>query len=143
MRRGGTKGQEGGRNGSRKEEYEKEEEEEGDDTKRVAKAKKKLSNRDGSVPRVHKRAIKYTTRIQQGVCDLPYSVGLENMYQVNVIMQPTNSPTQGQPNPGKFGLKWHLIHFFPQQLFFRGLGLVLYGKQTTRNPTHPDYPQTP
>ena len=26
--------------------------------------------------------------------------------------------------------------FFPQQLFFRGLGLVLYRKQTTRNLTH-------
>ena len=26
---------------------------------------------------------------------------------------------------------------------FRGLGLILYRKQTTRNPTQPIYPQTP
>ena len=49
-------------------------------------------------------------------------------HSLNVIMKPTNSPTQGQPNPTqeKLGYKWHLGHFFPQQKFFRGLGLILY-----------------
>ena len=54
---------------------------------------------------------------------------------INIIMKPTNSPSQGQPNPRKIRLKWHLGHFFPQQIFYRGLGLILYRKQTTRNPT--------
>ena len=34
-------------------------------------------------------------------------------------------------------------HFFPQQIFFRGLGLVLYRKQTTRNITESNSPPTP
>ena len=101
MRRGGTKGQEGGRNGSRKEEYEKEEEEEGDDTKRVAKAKKKLSNRDGSVPRVHKKAIKIHKTDTIGC--LRFTKFCWVGKYIDIIMQPTNSPTKGQPNPGKFG----------------------------------------
>ena len=51
----------------------------------------------------------------------------------NVIMKPTNSPTQGQPNLRKNRLKsgpnatfgpLHLGHFFPRQILFRGL-LVL------------------
>ena len=33
--------------------------------------------------------------------------------------------------------RWHLGHFSPRQIVFRGLGLVLYRKQTTRNPTQP------
>ena len=62
---------------------------------------------------------------------------------VNIDMKPTNPPTQGQLNPRKLGLKWHLDHFFPHQIFFRGLGLVVYRKQTTRNLTQPNSPQTP
>ena len=62
---------------------------------------------------------------------------------INISMKPTNSPTQGQHNPKKIRLKWHLGHFFPQQIFFRGLGLILYRKQTTRNPTKQNSPQTP
>ena len=57
---------------------------------------------------------------------------------VDVIMKPTNSPTQGQPNSRKkLGQTWHLgSHFFcPQQIFLRGLGSVIYRKQTTRNST--------
>ena len=51
-----------------------------------------------------------------------------------------NSPTQGQLNPRKkYDKKWHLGHFFPQQIFFRGSGLVYI----TRNLTQPNYPQTP
>ena len=34
-------------------------------------------------------------------------------------------------------------HFFPQQIIFRGLGLILYRKQNARNPTEPNSPQTP
>ena len=59
-----------------------------------------------------------------------------------IIMKPSNSPTQGQPNPRKIGFKvafW--ATFFPQRIVFRGLGLVLYRKQTTRNLTRPNYPQ--
>ena len=50
-------------------------------------------------------------------------------------MKPTNSPTQGQPNPRNIKLKVAFGHFFRQFFFFRGLGLVLYRKQNTRNPT--------
>ena len=58
---------------------------------------------------------------------------------INVIMKPTNSPTQGQPNPRKIGLKVAFGPlFFPQQIVLRGLGIVLYRKQTTRNPTQPN-----
>ena len=59
---------------------------------------------------------------------------------VTVIVKPTNSPTQGQPNPRKIKL---LGHFFPQQLIFRGFGLVLCRKQNTRNLTQPSSAQTP
>ena len=45
-------------------------------------------------------------------------------------MIPTNSPTRGQPNPSK-------------NIFFHELGLVLYRKQSTRNPTRPNSPQRP
>ena len=57
---------------------------------------------------------------------------------VNIFVKPTNSPTQDQPDPRKNRLKvafW--TTFFPQQIIFRGLGLVLYRKQTTRNLTQP------
>ena len=54
---------------------------------------------------------------------------------VNSSMKPTNSLTQGQPNPRKNRLKVAFgPRFFPQQIVFRGLGLVLCGKQTTRKP---------
>ena len=59
-------------------------------------------------------------------------------------MKPSNSPTQGQPNPRKNRLKSGIwATFFPQQIVFRGLGLVLYRKQTTRNLTQPHSAQTP
>ena len=41
---------------------------------------------------------------QCGVCDLRDSVWLENMctpYLVNIVLEPKNSPTRGQPNPVK------------------------------------------
>ena len=63
---------------------------------------------------------------------------------VNMIMKPTNSPTQGptQPknNQGKSGI-W--ATFSQKQIFFRGMGLILHRKQTTRNPTQSNPPQTP
>ena len=34
-------------------------------------------------------------------------------------------------------------HFFPPQIFFRGLGLILHKKQTTKNLTQPSSPHTP
>ena len=43
---------------------------------------------------------------------------------------PDSRPTQ------KLGYMWHLGLFFPPQLFFGGLGLILHGKQTTIYPTH-------
>ena len=54
-------------------------------------------------------------------------------------MKPTNSPTQGQPNPRKNKLG----HIFPQRVIFRGLGLILRRKQTTITPTQPDCLPTP
>ena len=63
---------------------------------------------------------------------------------VNIVMKPTNSPTQGQPNPRKNRLKVAFgATFFPQQIIFRGLGLVLCRKQTARNLTQSNSPQTP
>ena len=53
---------------------------------------------------------------------------------------PNPRPTQPQE---KLGWKCHLGRFFPQQIFFRGLGLVLLRKPTTRNLTQPHSPQTP
>ena len=67
------------------------------------------------------------------------SVGLENMHQVNLVMKPTSAPAQGQPNPRRIGFKVAFGPLFPAvNTFFRGLGLVLYRKQTTRNPTQPN-----
>ena len=52
-------------------------------------------------------------------------VGLENTYLVDITMKPTNSPTQGQPNPRKIRSKVALGPIFlPQQIIFRGLGLI-------------------
>ena len=49
-------------------------------------------------------------------------------------MKPTNSPTPGQPNQRKNRLK---VEFWgPQQILFRGLGLILYRKDYKKpNPT--------
>ena len=71
------------------------------------------------------------------IYDIPNYVGLENIHsKVNIIMKPTNSPTQGQPNPRKTGSKVEFgSHFFsPQQIIFRGLGLISYRNHTTRKP---------
>ena len=37
-------------------------------------------------------------------------------------------PRLTQPNE-KLGEKWHLGHFSPQQIFFRGLGLIYIGNR--------------
>ena len=62
---------------------------------------------------------------------------------INITMKPTNSPTQGQPNPEKNHnrLKVAFGRLFVTAFLFRGLGLILYRKQTTRNPTQPNSPQ--
>ena len=64
----------------------------------------------------------------------------------------TTYETGELPNPRPTQLKeklycrWHFGisgHFFLQQMIFRGLGSISYRKQTTRNPTQPNSPQTP
>ena len=74
---------------------------------------------------------------QKGVSDiLPNHVGLENIYffqkyQVNIIMKPTNSPTQGQPNPRQIWVKMATGPLF--FYFFSGLGLV-FTQETDKKP---------
>ena len=62
---------------------------------------------------------------------------------INVIMKPSNSPTQGQPNPRKNSLNVAFGPLFPTANDFRGLGFILSRKRTTRNPTQPISPQIP
>ena len=59
--------------------------------------------------------------------------------RINIVMKPTNSPTQGQPNPRIIRLKQAFgpLFFHSKYFFFRGLRLILYRKQTTRNTTNP------
>ena len=53
-------------------------------------------------------------------------------------MKPTNSPTQGQPNPRNNRLKVAIGPlFFQAASSFSWVGIGLYWKQTTRNPRHP------
>ena len=64
--------------------------------------------------------------------------------QVNIIMKPTNSPTQGQKRKKEIRSKVASgPFFFPQQILFRGMGLILNRKQTTTNLTQTTSPQTP
>ena len=42
---------------------------------------------------------------------------------VNIIMKPTNSPTHGQPNPRKFGLKVAIGPLFPTASIFSWVGI--------------------
>ena len=56
------------------------------------------------------------------------------------------SSTQGQPKPRK--IRWKVafgpLFFSPTAtILLLGLGLVLYRKQTTKNPTRPNSPRTP
>ena len=73
--------------------------------------------REKSVPKA-----KETIRV---FANMPNSVGLENIYfEVDIIMKPTNSPTQGQPNPRKSGLKsGNWATFFPPQIIFAWVGI--------------------
>ena len=81
-----------------------------------------------------------------GVWDLPNFIALESTYQVHIVMKPTNSPiraiTQPKKNYVTRGIRATFPHF-SQQIVFRGLGLFLYRKQTARNRTQPNPPQTP
>ena len=66
--------------------------------------------------------------------------GLEDMYKYCCENDelPNPRPTQSKKNQVK---KCHVGHFFfPQQVVFGGLGLILYREQATRNPTQPDSP---
>ena len=47
---------------------------------------------------------------------------------INITMKPTTPQPKANPTQEKIGEKWQLGHFFAQQIFFRGLGLVLYRK---------------
>ena len=67
----------------------------------------------------------------------------EYYYETDELPNPTNSPTQGLPNPRKIRSKARFGPLYPHQIIFRGLGLVLYRKRTTRNLTQPDSLQTP
>ena len=55
-----------------------------------------------------------------GASDLPNNVGLLNMYLENIIMKPTNSPTQGQPNPRKIKVAFWATFFPTAKYFFVG-----------------------
>ena len=92
-----------------------------------------ISRRDLSIYRSIRGCLRFTTFRWVGK-------------HINIIMKPTNFPyPRHNPQPNQKSLKkWHLGHFFfPKQIFFRALGLVLHGKQTTRNLTQPNSPQTP
>ena len=62
---------------------------------------------------------------------------------INITMKPTNSPIQGQPNPRKKWLKVTFGPLFPTANNFSWVGTDFYRKQTTRNPTETNSPQTP
>ena len=55
--------------------------------------------------------------------DLPNSVELENIYRVHIIAKPTNSATQGQPNPRKVRLKVAFGPLFPTATNFSWVGI--------------------
>ena len=59
----------------------------------------------------------------------------------DIIMKPTNSPTQGQPNPSKIRFKVAFEPLFPTaNIFLRGLRFIFCRKLTTRNQTQPNSP---
>ena len=55
-------------------------------------------------------------------------------------MQPTSPPPQPKASQTQEKIVLKVAFgatFYPQHMFFHGLGLILCRKQTTRNPTHP------
>ena len=61
--------------------------------------------------------------------------------RVNIIMKPTNSPSQGQPNPRKSRLKVAFGPLFPTaNCFFRGLGLIFVWKTDYKKPNPTKFP---
>ena len=56
------------------------------------------------------------------------------MFAIYQILTGVGQHPQPKANPTQEKTR-HLGHFFPQQIYFCGLGLILYRKQTTRNPT--------
>ena len=78
--------------------------------------------------------LRYTSKYQ-------IKLGWEtHKYDHENVELPDPRPTQPKKNQVKSGI-W--ATFSPQQMIFRGLGLDLYRKQTTRNLTQPNSPQTP
>ena len=66
----------------------------------------------------------------------------ESYYETDEL--PNSRPTQPKKKWVKSGI-WATFFptFFPRQIFFRGLGLILYRKQSKINSTLPIFPQTP
>ena len=66
---------------------------------------------------------------------------------INIVVKPTNAPTQGQPNPRKIRLKvafW--ATFSHSKYFFVGRDWFYIGhrlQDTQPHPTEPNSPQTP
>ena len=64
---------------------------------------------------------------------------------MNIVKKPTNSPTQGQPEPRENQVKrgvWAV--FFPTANMFSWVGIgFLHRKQTTRSLTQPNSPRPP
>ena len=62
---------------------------------------------------------------EDGIRDAQESRGLGDVYkrQVNIIVKPTDSPTQGQPNPRKIRLKVAFRSFFPTANSFLWVGI--------------------
>ena len=67
-------------------------------------------------------------------------VGKHVKYYYETDELPNPRPAQPKKNWAKSGI-W--ATFPSQEIVFRGLGLVLYRKQTTRKPTQPSFLQTP
>ena len=55
---------------------------------------------------------------------------------INIIVNPTNSPAKANSTQEKSGYKWHLGHFFPKQIIFFGWDWFYMGnrlQETTPN----------
>ena len=92
---------------------------------------------DDNVARI--RDITNFIRNYWGVCDIPNSVGLGNI----IITKPTNSPTQGHPNPRQIRLKVVTGPLFPRANNFWWVGNGFYTRsknKATRNLTQPNSP---
>ena len=58
-------------------------------------------------------------------------------------MKPTNSPTQGEPNPRNVRLKVVFGPLFPTANIFSWVGIGFKWEKDCQNLTQPNYPRTP